>query len=891
MKRSRDESRPNVPEGRVPPYNKEAEQAILGAILLNNAALESAETYVRPESFYIEAHRRIFKAMLEVRNAGQPIDAVTLGNRLITNGDLERIGGTLALEGLTEACATTANVDHYAAIVSDLEAARRMIYAAQQVVAEGFGIGGGGGVVDFVAKAHSLVTGVEVRTAERPRTLFSYADDVRKAYDAARAGVAGLPTPWPTINSMTGGLRWGTITAFVARPAVGKCVRGDTPVLDPTDGRYRTIEQVVSERRNVLSRKENGSIARVMPSAFLPMGKKECLCVKLFSGRELSGTPEHPVMTQDGWKRLDRLTDNDYVECVSLVEEPDNPSLIPDDEVVVLAALLAEGGYTTKCVNFSNQDEEILRLVSRAMSAFDCEIVHKGRNRKKCDWRVRNKNRDRKCGEEGESKRNLVRCLLDAYGCGHKKSKEKVIPESVFSLSNKKLSLFLGVIFGCDGYFTSNEIAITLASKKFIYQIQRLLLRFGVLSSIRYKPVKLNGKIFDSWRLRVYSNCNNLFAENIDPIIPEKRKRLMDKRKDYFHPNADNIPIPKNMHGCMDEVISKLSKRDRVCKLEEISRRLGMSTRISPNKIWRRPTVSRRIMREFIDVFDLRDFDYLTRNHWDKVESISDDGIHEVYDLTVENDHSFVANDIVVHNSTLAILTAKHVWELPGREERILLISPEMSAQDMAERYFVADAKVPYMSVVRGQLSDFETPKLWNSMDRLRSESRLWVLDAANDELTERSIDAAIKSVQPTLVAIDSFYDLVFPGRDDNERVRNIARWLYRSSKRNRYASVVGSQQNREQEKAKNKGGGSRLGTIAFSDAIAQRFDAIFAMERDQKLKDARRLKLVPLKIRRGFGMESVELKWDWTSMDFSEVDGQGERFQEDAEAKKGIPY
>lgn len=462
-KSGRDGGQARGQAGRVPPYDEKAEQAILGAILLNNASLESAEVYVRPESFYLEKHRRIFRAMLEVRNAGQPIDAVTLGNRLITNGDLEKIGGTIALEGLTEAVATVANVDHYAAIVSDLEAARRMIYAAQQVVAEGFGIGGGGGVVDFVAKAHSLVTGVEVRTAERPRTLFSYADDVRKAYDAARAGVAGLPTPWPTVNGMTGGLRWGTITAFVARPSVGK--------------------------------------------------------------------------------------------------------------------------------------------------------------------------------------------------------------------------------------------------------------------------------------------------------------------------------------------------------------------------------------------------------------------------------------------STICMLIAKHVWELPDREERILVVSPEMSAQDMAERYFVADAKVPYMSVVRGQLSDFETPKLWSSMERLRGQDRLWILDAAGNELSERSLDAAIKSVRPTLVAIDSFYDLVFPGRDDNERVRNIARWLYQSCKRNRYACVVGSQQNREQEKAKNKGGGSRLGTIAFSDAIAQRFDAIFAMERDEKLKTARRLRLRPLKIRRGLGMETVELHWDFTTMDFSEADGQGEQFTGDAEAAKEIPY
>jgi replicative DNA helicase len=254
---------------------------------------------------------------------------------------------------------------------------------------------------------------------------------------------------------------------------------------------------------------------------------------------------------------------------------------------------------------------------------------------------------------------------------------------------------------------------------------------------------------------------------------------------------------------------------------------------------------------------------------------------------------AFVARPSV-GKSSIIVLIAKHAWELADRNERVLIVSPEMSAQDMAERHFVIDAQVPYMSVVRGQLSGFEEPKLWAAMDRVRGEDRLWIVDGVTSDLTERSIEAAIKAVRPTLVCVDSFYDLNFPGRDDNERVRAIARWVFGSCKRHRYACVVGSQQNRDQEKSKALGGGSRLGTIAFSDAIGQRFDAIMALERDERLKQARKIRVRPIKIRRGFGLDPVVLHWDFSSADFSEAEGGAADGFDDEEGGAGagkIPY
>lgn len=126
-------------DGRVPPYNLTAERAVLGAIFLNNSALALVQGTLALDHFYVEAHRRLYDAMLAVAAAGTPVDAVTVGNELIRRGDLEKIGGAMALDGLVDSVATVANVEHYARIVVGLAAVRRTLYAAQQIVADGFG--------------------------------------------------------------------------------------------------------------------------------------------------------------------------------------------------------------------------------------------------------------------------------------------------------------------------------------------------------------------------------------------------------------------------------------------------------------------------------------------------------------------------------------------------------------------------------------------------------------------------------------------------------------------------------------------------------------------------------------------------------------------------------
>jgi replicative DNA helicase len=861
-------------EGRVPPYDKSAEEAVLGAILLSGKAFPIVASIIEPSDFYIESHRRIFSAMQVLDSRGVAIDHVTLGNELITRGDMEKIGGPVALDGLTEACATTANVEHYANIVKKKCAVRRVIYCSQALVAEGYGDHDDERLTAAFAPLEEAV--MALSRTRMPASLLAMGPQVLEMYDRVAHGYTGVPLPWPTINAMTSGMWPKTMTMFVARPGVGKCVRADTPILDPTDGIYRPIREVVRDGRMVLSRGNDGRIVSVLPDAFLYTGRKRCIQIRLASGRTISGTPEHPVMTVDGWRRLDEIAIGHHVETVRRVPEPIFPETPPDEEVILLAGLLAEGGYTSDSVSFSNQDPEMVSLVSGACDKYGIEL-RKTKGMRRCEWTVRWK---RSLGRGRDLGPNPARVLLDKYGCGHRLAKEKMIPDRVFSLSNEKLALFLGVFWGCDGYVDRHDTGITLASEKMVRQIQQLLLRFGVLSNVAYNPVKLKGKVFDSWRLRVYSSTLEAFRSSIDPIV-HRKQRALDETK-MSNPNVDNVPMSSSIAARLREIVSACAPADRARRFRAMEAALGMRTAFSVSHLYRRDTVGRRTFAAFLDAFDCVEFRHLLENHWDEVVDWADDGEQDVYDLTVNGTHSFVANDIVVHNTFVAVIAARHAWQ---EGVRTLIVSPEMSKIEIAERFFSIHSTVSYLHMIKGTVGEYEMPRLQEASSICQAAEGLWIMDA-EDDITPKGIEAAIRACRPGLVAIDSLYDLRIKG-ERRDKLLVALDWFKSAVKRFDLAGCGFVQLNRAAEVSEKKGGGVRLGTIALADEIGQDSHAVFALEQDKDMRADHWLKIKPLKLRRGVSAtESVNVWWDFDLMEF------GQREDHDEEGfKDDVPF
>jgi replicative DNA helicase len=215
---------PAADGGRVPPYNKDAEAAVIGGILLNNEALFLVQEVLSPEDFYVETHRRIYSAIQELSRAGLPVDHVTLGNELRKRGDLDKIGGAMALDGLTDQVATVANVEHYARIVREKASVRRMIYAAQQVVADGFAeldsaedfLDGAEAAV-FQAAQYRVGTGYTHVTPVVHKTI----NDLQEA-SGRKGEISGVPSGFHELDKKTAGFQRSDLIIVAGRPSMGK---------------------------------------------------------------------------------------------------------------------------------------------------------------------------------------------------------------------------------------------------------------------------------------------------------------------------------------------------------------------------------------------------------------------------------------------------------------------------------------------------------------------------------------------------------------------------------------------------------------------------------------------------------------------------------------------
>ena len=121
---------------RMPPHNNEAEQSVLGSVLLQPSALISAMEYLQTHDFYRRAHQLIYQAMIDLNEKNEEIDVITVANLLETNKQLEDIGGAAYLADLANVVPTAANITYYAKIVEERSLLRRLIQASTDIITE-----------------------------------------------------------------------------------------------------------------------------------------------------------------------------------------------------------------------------------------------------------------------------------------------------------------------------------------------------------------------------------------------------------------------------------------------------------------------------------------------------------------------------------------------------------------------------------------------------------------------------------------------------------------------------------------------------------------------------------------------------------------------------------
>lgn len=214
----------NLEYGKVPPQAIELEEAVLGAMMLEKNAVNAVIDILKPESFYKDAHQHIFRAMMELFQATEPIDLLTVTNKLRQNGKLEIVGGAYYIAQLTNRVGSAANAEYHARIVSQKFIQRELIRISAEILRDAF---------EDTSDVFELLDRAEAN-------LFSIAEsNIRKNFDSMKdlvsqalgnieaamnqkEGLTGVPSGFTELDAVTNGWQKSDLIIVAARPGMGK---------------------------------------------------------------------------------------------------------------------------------------------------------------------------------------------------------------------------------------------------------------------------------------------------------------------------------------------------------------------------------------------------------------------------------------------------------------------------------------------------------------------------------------------------------------------------------------------------------------------------------------------------------------------------------------------
>ncbi|PSO49118.1 MAG: replicative DNA helicase [Cyanobacteria bacterium SW_9_44_58] len=211
----------------LPPQNLEAEESILGGILLDPEAIARVAEFLPQEAFYLQAHQTIYQAAIALQSQGKPTDLMTVSTWLDDQGLLEKVGGKAKLAQLADRTVSAVNIDGYAQLVLEKYLRRKLIHAGHQIIQLGY---------DTTEALNLILDRAEQNifdlTQDRPQsglvplyeTLLGTYDDIESRYNQEKR--PGLNTGFYDLDSMTSGLQPSDLVILAGRPSMGKTAFG-----------------------------------------------------------------------------------------------------------------------------------------------------------------------------------------------------------------------------------------------------------------------------------------------------------------------------------------------------------------------------------------------------------------------------------------------------------------------------------------------------------------------------------------------------------------------------------------------------------------------------------------------------------------------------------------
>lgn len=355
---------------RLPPQNVEAEEAILGGILLDPEAIGRICDVLTVEAFSLEVHRIIYRAATTLHSQSKPTDLMSVTTWLADHNCLEKVGGTNKLVQLVDRTVSAVNIDQYAALVMDKYLRRKLINAGYKITDLGFKT-----AVELPIILDQAEQEVFSITQERPAqglvpisdTLIHTFQDIENRQEGQV--LPGLLCDFYDLDAMTGGFQRSDLIIVAGRPSMGKCCSLDTEIV-LADGSVATIQKIYNCRQaKLLTLGNDWKFHITKASAFVDDGIKPVFRVTTRLGKFVETTITHPYLTINGWKRLGELKPGDKIAVPRRINIFGTETL-RECEVKLLAYLIGDGNLTDGNPRFTNCNPLLEEDFSQAVSSF-----------------------------------------------------------------------------------------------------------------------------------------------------------------------------------------------------------------------------------------------------------------------------------------------------------------------------------------------------------------------------------------------------------------------------------------------------------------------------------------------------------------------------------------
>lgn len=827
--------------GRVPPQNLDAEISTLGALLLDPDAIIKVIDSLAPQDFYRPDHATIYEAMVVLSEKRVPIDIVTMADELARIKKLDEVGGQAALSKLVSSVASASNVAHYANIVREKAMLRRLIHAANDIGELGFKEDENADIL--LDTAEQTLFSVTQRFLKQNftavRNILTESFERLDALSKQDGSMRGLPTGFRQLDNILGGLQKSDLIIIAARPSVGKCVTGDTQLVDPQSGSLVRIQDLVKEKQGTITTlTKNWQFSQVEPSDFVNDGIKPVYKVETALGHTIEATLPHPFLTVEGWRSLINLKVGDRIGVAK--ELPIFGQLTwPAFKIKALAYFLTDGGLTGPTPGFTNNNPKILTDFKATMLEFEGvtfweEPRKSGRTptiRTVVDkkayldarltwsqevsaymaahpvhtrlaaqavgispslvslWKSGMTQPGKEIFEAMQGflvdfprprwfkNHNPVTDFLQEQGIMGKNAHQKSIPQEIFTLRKDDLVLFLNRLFSCDGTaYVAHEkdgstlprIAYCSVSSEMIHQVQHLLRRFGILARVREKQVKYKGGRRRAFELEIYGKEDlGKFIERIgifgkEEAIEKVREAITDRHAGW---TKDTLPL-----AVWKRILQ--AKADRTWRSVYDELGLPETHNIHVNKREPRRETVKKIAQALGDteLVQVAESDV----YWDRIVSIGYQGNKPVYDLTVPDTHNFVANDFVIHNTSLGLNIAEHV--AIKEKKTVGIFSLEMSKEQLVDRLISSIGLIDSWKLRNGKLNDDDFRNL-NEAYGVLAEANLFIDDAGTASVME--VRAKARRLQAEhgldLIVVDYLQLMEAPNRSADGRTQEVS--------------------------------------------------------------------------------------------------------------------